>query len=399
MSNSKHASPIEPKSTKRCVADALTRKNTSTSESNTTGRGSTAGWTSCPLCPNKAKVFAVGRGLAAHVHAVHTPWIPRKSKKRRRLSHDARSTDESPGWDPSQDEISAWNQKVLSLVEKQEALVKEDTSPCRDERILKAGHDRNGKQCKSYQDSLPELHKAASMGNMDEIKLLLKENPEIVHSPDRNGSTATHWAAGGGRLDCLKYLLLQETKHPDCNNTKKKGRRDGKTTVHYAARNGHVEVLRYLIEDCEMDAQILTGDQSTPLHLACFGGHLTAASYLLSRPDVKDTPNAWGCTAAHWIALSRQSEGLKELCDCLRKHGIDFTTAQKQGHTPLHKAAQRGNRQVVEWLVDNLDKKEIIASSKQDEGGHTPWSLLRSSLDDDAFVDKLEQMYSSESMS
>jgi hypothetical protein len=54
-----------------------------------TGRGSVAGWTICPLChqhPHKQKHqvrrYALGRGIASHFHAIHTPWLCQKSKKR-----------------------------------------------------------------------------------------------------------------------------------------------------------------------------------------------------------------------------------------------------------------------------------------------------------------------------
>ena len=36
------------------------------------GRGATAGWVKCPLCPpRRMKRYARGRGLTAHLEAVH----------------------------------------------------------------------------------------------------------------------------------------------------------------------------------------------------------------------------------------------------------------------------------------------------------------------------------------
>jgi len=64
-----------------------------------------------------------------------------------------------------------------------------------------------------------------------------------------------------------------------------------------------------------------------------------------------------------------------ELCEYLKKeHGLDFTTRQKQGHTPLHKAASRKNRHVIEWLAkpSNFSEEERKAMGLPDVGGNRP---------------------------
>ena len=57
-------------------------------------------------------------------------------------------------------------------------------------------------------------------------------------------------------------------------------------------------------------------------------------------------PNDWGCTAAHWVAMTRNEDAseIRELCTLLSNScGIGssfFCQTQKQGHSALHKAAQ-----------------------------------------------------------
>uniref|UniRef100_A0A7S1YPW4 Uncharacterized protein n=1 Tax=Ditylum brightwellii TaxID=49249 RepID=A0A7S1YPW4_9STRA len=66
------------------VGDIYSRNLTSSSS----GRGSASGWTICPLCPpkrNNQKKYALGRGIASHLHAVHTPWKAHESKRQRKL--------------------------------------------------------------------------------------------------------------------------------------------------------------------------------------------------------------------------------------------------------------------------------------------------------------------------
>ena len=70
--------------------------------------------------------------------------------------------------------------------------------------------------------------------------------------------------------------------------------------------------------------------------------------------------NDFDCGAVHWIGICPQSrahgeggEGLLPLAKWLAmQHGIDFHQRQRQGHTPLHKAAWGGNVALVRYLRD-----------------------------------------------
>ena len=110
------------------VGDAYDRCRTGGSAA---GRGSVAGWTPCPLCASSlrndlqsddgkiiigastlsddsivaimlnlprttksVKLFTHGRGLAAHLHAVHTPWRPGKAELKRRRAWRKRMENE-----------------------------------------------------------------------------------------------------------------------------------------------------------------------------------------------------------------------------------------------------------------------------------------------------------------
>ena len=57
-----------------------------------------------------------------------------------------------------------------------------------------------------------------------------------------------------------------------------------------------------------IDVDAPTGDGTTPLHLACYGGHLAAAKLLVDEfgADLHAT-NAYACSAAHWACMGRGS--------------------------------------------------------------------------------------------
>jgi ankyrin repeat protein len=390
---------------KKRKADVLGRLSESSASS---GRGASAGWTTCPLCGRHSqKKFALGRGIAAHLHAVHTPWKPgkieRKKKRRleqRSLAEAARRHEEASSfipesnqtndeWIPTEQQIDEWNQKVLKIITELEA----QAVPCADGvlsvtstnhitqvHMVAAGLDRNGSKSKDYRESLPEFLRAAAEGNLSAIQKMYKEAKNsggkasvinILHTRDRHLSTAEHWAAGNGHLSCLQWILakqreylVEETSH----SAIKMRRRDGKTALHYAARNGHLPCIQYLVEECDYEINSVSGDGTTPFHLACFGAHLDVARYLLRKggDQVARISNDWKCSPAHWVAMTKNDsiEQVIRFCEFLKTEvGVSFVTIQKQGHSPLHKAAQVSLNVVCETKRCFTLKVNLTASS------------------------------------
>lgn len=299
------------------------------------GRGSEAGWTSCPLCGKySAKKFALGRGIAAHLHAVHTPWklsklakkIARRKQEEEQRRQRLRSSNADGGnkvshqtkqakiskqqdgqrepkdYTPTQDEMDSWDEKVLKIVQQleDEHYLKKyhqgqhgETVPPQDSdsnsvtcitnqnRVLPLDGqptsvdsspvangpiqndspertDRLGKKIQTYRQSLPNFLQAASIGDLQTLKSMAEDAinkdqqhqnkkdinhdtvgshssgrkkksstpcddsflQRLLETRDRHKSTAEHWAAGGGHLNCLEYLwnlqqqLLQQQPLP-----------------------------------------------------------------------------------------------------------------------------------------------------------------------------------------
>jgi len=255
----------------------------------------------------------------------------------------------------------------------------------------------------------------------------------VLNTKDRHKSTADHWAAGGGHLDCLRYLYnlratlegvsVSENHHTtggkpqqtrqdlESNNSKRNNhkarRRDGKTCLHYAARNGHVHCIRYLL-DAQLAAHThenahknlhtarhtvdeRSGEGSTPLHLACYGGHPAAVKILVEDygADPKAT-NDWGCTCAHWAVMtfSNSESSVRDLCGYLSKTcGISFTAVQGQGHTALHKAAHKRNEHVIRWMAEYVvGSNSNEKAGAPDLGGHKPSDIWRNMGGDATFA-------------
>jgi hypothetical protein len=477
--------------------------------------------------PTKSvKLFSHGRGLSAHLHAVHTPWNPGKAELKRRetmikrMQNEARrkrnnshtnkrkhcgidvddeirtfhDTSIPKGkWEPTEEEIKQWNENVLNIVALVEANAKkgdhyihhhgreeeeeeevgvvdismdayEGSSKTNQEGIQihtateeaafkqttpkkngTEGRDRSGNVCLSYRQSLPPFLAAAADGDLMALKKYFSEDDYDDHEEiggatttivpthpnenslenkknnhkqrekikmllsirDRNGSTAEHWAAGGGHWDCTFYLLqlrdavsggepsnigeIEVSTNTKSSSTQKytgskkiRRRRDGKTSLHYAARNGHIRIIdlllsrRRLHDDNTPHVDISCGDGTTPLHMACYGGHPDTVKHLVETHAANiHALNEWECGAAHWAAMSLGNEGTEkviELCLYLKEGGANFVKRQKQGHTPLHKAASRKNRHVIEWLATSslFSDEDRKIMGLEDVGGNRP---------------------------
>jgi ankyrin repeat protein len=440
-----------------CTSVVISRKRKADSlgrvaetEAVQSGRGALVGWTTCPLCGRHSqKRYALGRGIASHLHAVHTPWNPSKieRKKQRRMEErrraekrqksatldataadqDAPTSLETPVvlevWDPSQEEIDAWDERVLQILKDLEATKdhdNDDDDGVNQKELGKndisnaSGFDRNGQPSKSYRKSLPPFIQAAADGNLTRLKEMVAEvkmsKPsdnhgdgrvavwDLVDTRDRHLSTAEHWAAGGGHMSSLKYLLdlrqshmspLEKEKNTleEGSNVKRTRRRDGKTCLHYSARNGHLDGVKFLVEEQGSSIDEISGDGTTPFHMACFGGHCEVAEFFIGQNVNVRAVNDWGCSAAHWagMTISKEVSQVRQLCNVLRNAGVSFSERQKQGHSCAHKAAQKLNRSVIEWMAEssdqggaNLSAEEKEQAGRPDMGGHTPSEIWRS---------------------
>lgn len=472
------------------------------SKGSTAGRGAISGWTPCPVCcsaspssthiltdesiralissiPNTTKslkLFSHGRGLAAHLHAVHTPWKPGKAEvkrhkafqkrqenekrrleltcknnedgidddqmkrcsKRQKLTHDDSTTTTLQRWHPTDEEMKRWNEQVVKIVALAEAEANKKKANnlggiinTKTSNTSMQGYDRNGKEHQSYRDSLPAFLAAASDGDLNTLTQLItnKTGDEKQHIrrllslEDRNGSTAEHWAAGGGHMNCIEYLWKlsdrireDDVAHTNNNNNisssrdtqTRRGhkkvcrRRDGKTALHYAARNGRNEMIDLILSHKDAPfVDVRSGDGTTPLHMACYGGYVSTVKHLVQKHNSDPfAMNDWNCGAAHFVAMSLGNEGtdaLIALCEYLKNEcGVDFTSRQKQGHTPLHKAASRKNRHVIEWLADERKstKQDIEALGGQDDGGNSPSQIWLSVGGDNAFCQWMKEVCS-----
>jgi ankyrin repeat protein len=163
-----------------------------------------------------------------------------------------------------------------------------------------------------------EIHDAARNGDLEKVKALLKDNPDLVFSKDGFGWTPLHWAADTGHKDVAELLLANKADATAKNNL---------------------------------------GD--TPLHWAAWRGQKAVAELLLTNKADANAKNNFGDTPMHWAGW----QGQKAVAELLLTNKADVNAKTTNGWTPLHLALAAGRKDVVELLLAN--KADVNANPVQ----------------------------------
>ncbi len=185
--------------------------------------------------------------------------------------------------------------------------------------------------------------KACRDGDLETLKILLEGGGWSPSVLGPNGSNGVHYAASGGHLEVLKFLVFHA--HADLFYADKKS---GRTALHWAARQGHVETMKWLVEKMGFGVEAACKDGTTACHLAAWGGFVPAVEYLTQKGANPSALNKYVCHCAHFASLA----GQLEMCKWLHANGVDMTFGNQQDHNALHKAAYGGHKEVCEWLQD-----------------------------------------------
>ena len=276
-----------------------------------------------------------------------------------------------------------------------------DTAALRE--LLRGGWDA---RCAVDRHGSGPLHWAAGSGQLGALQLLLghlaaeKGAAAVPAAPAAAAAAAA--GIGGAATTVATVATAAAPLSSEAAVAVTRGRRDGKTPLHWAARNGQEHVVRYLLSDAVGVApDATTRDGSTPLHLALFGGHTGTAALLARAGAAVGRRNGFCCGATHWVAMGgsvaaaewvwsalllqaaaatdgrTEGSGARKDGDgeeggeggCDGESGAEsgdssgggsraplrrFCEAQKEGQTPLHKAAGFGHAVLCEWLVGRV---------------------------------------------
>ncbi|VDN03065.1 unnamed protein product [Thelazia callipaeda] len=141
---------------------------------------------------------------------------------------------------------------------------------------------------RQHEEECTKLFEACKKGDLSTLSSLLK--PATVNQPDVNNrhSSPLHYAAGFGRVDCVRALL-------DAGANMKQTDNGGLLPLHNASSFGHVDVVKVLLEN-GADANVSDYWGFTPLHEAAAWGKADICVLLLQHGASAHSENADGKT-------------------------------------------------------------------------------------------------------
>lgn len=118
------------------------------------------------------------------------------------------------------------------------------------------------------------IRNTIKLGDINEVKRLIDDNPEFLHTMTPFG-TWLHVAAKKGHSGIVEYLIH---KGIDVNT---KGDIFDASPLRVAAGAGHLEIVKYLIEaGAELDVSLA---KRNPLFGAIYGGHKEVVEFLVEK--------------------------------------------------------------------------------------------------------------------
>jgi len=184
-----------------------------------------------------------------------------------------------------------------------------------------------------------EIHDAALKGDLALVKELLAKDPSLVNVKGRNEKAPLHWAAQGGHLEVVKYLITKGGAVNELNIQKE-------TPLVYAAEGGHLKVAELLIAK-GASLNLKTTLDAAPIHYALWSGRTELFKLLLKKGADVTQSRGEGFTMLHEAA---GGESL-EIVDLLLKKGMAVDQKTSFGATPLHFASRHGSPQIVSLLI------------------------------------------------
>ncbi|OQR95900.1 26S proteasome non-ATPase regulatory subunit [Thraustotheca clavata] len=194
------------------------------------------------------------------------------------------------------------------------------------------------------------LMDAARSGDLKEVERLVScgYNPNALDEDER---TALHWAAAGGYLDVVEFLIEKSNvNHQDDA---------GWTPLMSATSAGHVEMVSYLLSK-GANPNIANENGQIPLHY-----HKARQEIVEILLDVTSDINKGDRSGSTPLMRAIGGRPSREIVMLFLDHNAKLTTKDINGNTPLHIAVMEGHESIARMLIEYGAKPSALNNDKQ----------------------------------
>ncbi|XP_062509678.1 ankyrin-3-like [Corticium candelabrum] len=235
------------------------------------------------------------------------------------------------------------------------------------EKLLAYDVDVNAADYKGW----TPLHTACQLDHRDAAKMLIRHDASITSQTSGHGCMPVHVAAQFGSLGAMQELL-------HVNGDVMCFAADNYTPLHYAAWGGHVDVIRYLLSlDCKHDlleAKTFT-DGYTAVHVASLHGKRDALNELMLRGGSPRIKTKRGIDCYGLSAQGNHTECMKMLSEPCnagtpRIEARDTATylphslSMPEARSDTHSQQGRETKEIREFDATKLESSLTEANSR-----------------------------------
>ncbi|MFS7958931.1 putative ankyrin repeat-containing domain-containing protein [Helianthus anomalus] len=206
------------------------------------------------------------------------------------------------------------------------------------------------------------LYTAASAGDLEFVKQLLKRDPLLVFGEGEYGVTDILYAAARSKNSEVFQVLVDFSLWSKVENVGSVFKLEMMNrAVHAAARGGNLEILKQFVEDCGDVLMYRDVQGNSLLHSASGRGQTQVVKYLLESHDIINSTDSQGNTALH-VATYNGHLPVVELL--IASSPALITSTNNYGDTFLHTAVAGFKTPGFRRVDQQIDLMKHLVSGK-----------------------------------
>ena len=211
------------------------------------------------------------------------------------------------------------------------------------------------------------LLRAVQANQLDQVRKIIKEQPQLINQADDRGFTPLHIAAVNPDTAILE-LLLESGADIEARTDEKK------TPLYLAAEFGRLKPVQKLLEGKAFSLPLDKGG-NTPLMAAVANGQSETVKWMLKWMDEHGTMIDVTNTEGQTVLFTAVMQGDLEIVKLLIKNEANPKIVDKNGMTILHVACLAIKPEVVEYLL----REKMFDIDIRNKNEATPLHMVASS--------------------